>query len=107
MEKLSQKLQPLFWSKDIKQLDLKKDEVYIIHQILSYGRFSHLRWLFRTYPKGTIREVFINHPKKIYQQAVFYFVKNFILGLKNKKLDEKKYLKTALRDIQRKSKEGL
>ena len=93
------KLQPILWSKDIKSLDLKKDRVYIVHQILSYGNLSHIRWLFNIYPKKEVRRVFINYPKKVYQPAVFYFVKNFILGLKNKKLDEKKYVKASLRDF--------
>jgi beta-lactamase regulating signal transducer with metallopeptidase domain len=75
-------------------LDKKQDKVYIIHQILSYGDLKNLRKLFRVYSRREIREIFIRYPKKIYQPAVFYFIKNFILGLKNKRLKEKNYVKT-------------
>lgn len=99
MPKIFPKLQPILWSKDIKKLDLEKDRIYIIHQILSFGNLGHIRWLFKVYPKRVVKNVFIKFPKKIYQPSVFYFVKNFILGLKNKKLYGKKYIKTPLRDI--------
>ena len=100
MPKISLKLQPILWSKDIERLSLEKDKVYIIHQILSCGNLSHIKWLFKIYPKNTVRQVFINYPKKIYEPSVFYFVKNFILGLKKQKLDEKKYFKSPLRDTE-------
>jgi hypothetical protein len=86
MAKILSKLQPILWSKDIKELDLTKDRIYITHQVLSCGTLSHIRWLFRVYSKKTIRMIFLNHHKKIYQPPVFYFIKNFILDLKKEKL---------------------
>lgn len=94
MKKLPSSFQPFLWSKSLKSLDKKQDKVYIIHQILSYGDLKNLRKLFRVYSRREIREIFIRYPKKIYQPAVFYFIKNFILGLKNKRLKEKNYVKT-------------
>jgi hypothetical protein len=99
MAKISSKLQPILWSKNVKKLDLEKDKIYIIHQILSYGNLNQIKWLFRVYSKKEIRKIFVTFPKKIYHPAIFYFVKNFVLNLKNEKLDEKKYLKTSLRNI--------
>lgn len=95
MNKISS--QGIFWSKDIRKLDLRKDRVYIIHQVLSFGNLSQIRWLFEVYNLREIREVFLKHPKKLYTPPIFYFVKNFILGLKKKKLAKEKYVKTSLR----------
>jgi len=94
MKKIPLKYQPLLWSKNIEKLDLKQDKIYIIHQILSYGDLKELKWLFRIYDKKEIEEVFIKFPKKIYQSAVFYFIKNFVLGVKTKRLREKNYVKS-------------
>lgn len=47
--KLPASLQSILWSADIKQLDLTKDKIYIINQILSYGGLKELRWLFSNY----------------------------------------------------------
>ncbi len=99
MNKIFAKFKPILWSKDIKKIDLKKDKVYIIHQILSYGTLNHIRDIFEIYSKEEVKKVFEKFPKKIYEPAVFYFVKNFILGLKNRKINEKKYFKISLRDI--------
>ena len=94
MKKIPSTLQPFLWSKSVNKLDREKDKIYIIHQILSYGNLRELRQLFRIYSRNEARETFIKFPKKIYQPSVFYFVKNFILDLKNKKLKEEDYVKT-------------
>jgi len=87
-------LQGILWSKNIKNLNLEKDKVYIIHQILSFGNLKQIKWLFKVYKLKEIQEVFLRHPKRIYTAAVFYFVKNFILDLKKKKLSPQNYVKT-------------
>ena len=94
MKKIPSTLQPFLWSKNVKKLDRETDKIYIIHQILSYGDLKELRQLFRIYGRKEIKETFVRFPKKIYQTSVFYFVKNFILGLKNKRLKERDYVKT-------------
>lgn len=95
-KKVLSSLQGILWSKNIKKLDLEKDKVYIIHQVLSYGNLRQIKWLFKLYPSKEIEEVFLKHPKKVYSAPVFYFVKNFILELKEKKLPEKRYVKAVL-----------
>ena len=87
--------QGIFWSKDIKNLDLEKDKIYIIHQVLSYGNLNQIKWLFKNYSLKEIQEAFIKYPKKTYTSSVFYFIKNFILGLQKKRLSEEKYVKTS------------
>lgn len=72
--------QGVLWSSNIKGLDLEKDKVYIIHQILAHGGLEHYRWLFTTYKKKEIIHIFTNHPLKIYSDAIFEFVSKFILG---------------------------
>lgn len=94
MKKIPPKFQALLWSKNVEKLDLEQDKIYIIHQILSYGDLKELQWLFRIYDRKEIEEVFIRFPKKIYQSAVFYFVKNFVLDVKNKRLREENYVKS-------------
>ena len=89
---IPKKLQPILWSTDVNLLDKERDKGYIIHQVLIYGTFEELQWLFLTYSKKEIIDVFINNPQKIYPRIIFYFIKNFILQLKDKKLPEEKYV---------------
>ena len=94
--KINNLLQGILWSKDIKNLDLEKDKIYVIHQILSYGSLKQIKWLFKNYNLKEVQGVFIKYPKKTYTPSVFYFIKNFILGLQKKRLSEEKYVKTSL-----------
>jgi len=90
-------LQGIFWSKKISNLNFTRDKNYIIHQVLMYGSFKDISWLFKTYPMIVIKKEFTKNPVKIYSKPVFNFVKKFILGLEAKKLEEKDYVKTLLR----------
>lgn len=86
--------QGLLWSKDIKNIDLEKDKMYIIHQVLSFGNLKQIKKLFEIYSQKEIVDVFVNCPQRIYTPAVFNFVKNFILNLKIENLVVEKYVKT-------------
>lgn len=99
MNSIPKTLQAVLWSVDIAHLNLEKDKIYIIHQILSYGRMEDIKWVFKTYPKEEIVEVFINHPYKDYTESRFYFAKNYLLSLKDMSLNEKHYVKNIPRDI--------
>lgn len=90
--KIPKSLQSILWSTDINLLDLEKHRGYIIHQLLLYGTFEDIKWLFKTYSKKEIIATFLTHPSKNYPREVFYFVKNYVLSLKNKKIDEDKYV---------------
>src|SRR3989339_540614 len=87
--------QGILWSKDIKNIDLEGDKIYIIHQVLSYGKINQIKYLFKIYKPREIIDVFVNHPKRIYSPAVFNFIKNFILNFKEKDLSANKYVKTS------------
>lgn len=87
-------MQTLFWSADVKSLDLRKDKDIIVHRILSYGSLRDLKWLFRHYPKSTVKGVFLSRPKKYYTMAALNFVDKYLLCT-GKKLNKKKYVKVV------------
>lgn len=94
-------LQAILWSKDIANIDLNGDKNYIIHQVLAYGAWEHIKWLFRTYPLYEIRRVFERIPQKDYSEKSFNFAKNILLEIPEN-LDKKDYVKTFPRVIGRK-----
>lgn len=98
-KKVPKKLQGILWSIDVGHLDLNKDKDYIIHQIFSYGRMEEILWVFKLYPLKTIKKVFTTTPFKDYRAARFYFVKDYLLNLKDKKLNLKHYVKNIPRDL--------
>ena len=65
-------------------MDLERDRTYIIHQILKYGTFADIQWLFKTYSKKDVSQVFINKPSKSYPKPLFYTIETLI-KLANKK----------------------
>lgn len=89
-------LQPVLWSVRVEDLDFKKDKVYIIHQILSFGNLKELRWLFNNYSIKELRDVFLKHPLRVYRPQSFNFVKEVFLKIRNKKLNIKRYVPTTL-----------
>src|SRR5690242_14785677 len=99
MQSVPQFLQPILWSADVNHLDLQKDKVYIIHQILAYGSLEEWQWLYKAYSKKVITDVFVKYPYKDYRDARFVFVKNFLLHLEKKNLDERHYVKNIPRDL--------
>jgi len=86
------KLQPILWSTDVNLLDKEKNKGYIINQVLIYGTLDEIKWLFDTYSKREVVRIFLTKPSKQYPKIVYYFVKNFILCLKEKILDEQDYV---------------
>lgn len=98
-KKIPQSLQGILWSVKVEDLDPEKDKIYIINQILSYGTLSMIKWLFKTYSKKTILEVFLKHPIKDYRHSRFHFVKNFLLGLGKINLNPNSYVKNLPRNL--------
>jgi len=99
MAQIPKHLQGILWSADIEKLDLIRDKQYIIHQILCYGRWEHLRWLFSIYPKSEIVSVFLDNPYKDYSFPRLNFVKNHLLNLKDHHVNEYHYVKNIPRDL--------
>ena len=73
----------LFWSYDIESLDLKKDKDYIITQVLNYGTWEDLKWLFKIYSEKEIKEVVKNPRRGVWFRKVLNFwTKIFNIKLK-------------------------
>ncbi|MBL7078068.1 hypothetical protein ISS42_00185 [Candidatus Shapirobacteria bacterium] len=87
----------VFWSAKIENLDLKKDEVYIINQALAYGTLPIIKWLFKAYSERTIKKVFINQPIKDYTHPRFNFLANYLLSVKDN-LDPHDYVRNLPRN---------
>lgn len=85
-------LQPFLWSTNVKLLDIDRDKSYIIHQILLYGTFRELRWLLSAYSKQEIINTFIQKPIKMYPKDMYFFVKDYLLGLERTRLNEDDYV---------------
>lgn len=91
-------IQGVLWSKDIDLLDLENDKRYIIHQVLAYGTWEHIIWLFKAYPPHEIKKVFSEKPEKDYSEKSFNFAKNILLEI-TQEIDKSKYVKTYPRII--------
>ena len=73
-------LQPFLWSVNIADLDVDKDRIYIINQLLAFGDMRALAWLFQHYSLQELKIVFSRHGLKIYRKSGFFFVKDILLG---------------------------
>ncbi len=51
-------LKPYFWSYNFDNLTIEKHPRSIVQALLHYGNQEATEWLFSTYPKNTIRDVF-------------------------------------------------
>jgi len=91
MKKIPDSFQNVFWSVKLEDLDLEKDKIYIINQVLAFGGIEELRWLFKTYPTKAIKEVFLSHPIKTYRAPTFNFVKETLLEIEER-LPEERYV---------------
>ena len=100
-------LQGILWSTDVDRLDLEKDKHYIIHQVLIYGDLSELSWLFDTYSKEEVVRVFLSGPAKLYPKEVYHFVKNYLLGLRNRDLDEQDYVTSFIGPVRQRTADRL
>jgi len=90
-------LQGVLWSRKIENLSLKRDQRYIIHQILVYGSFADWSWMFKVYGAQQVKEIFLKQPLKIYPPAVFNFVKKILFGLPVNVAPSHRYDQTAIR----------
>lgn len=93
------RLQAVLWSVKTKNLDLYRDEGYIVNQVLSLGSLENLKWLFKTYGKNRIKKVFLTKPQKVYQPENLNFVRRFLLGLNSQNAPDYKYDQTIPRRI--------
>lgn len=97
INKIPKNFQGLLWSRSIEKLDIEKNKIYIIHQLLAYGTINEYLWLFKTYGLNKVREIFTAYPQKdYYSDDYFGFIKLKIL-LIQEDLDKQRYVKKYLR----------
>lgn len=90
--KILPKMKWLFWSYDIESLDLRRDKRYIITQVLNYGAWEDLKWLFKVYSEKEIKKVIENPGRGLWFEKVL----NFWLIIFNIKLKKDIYQKAIL-----------
>jgi hypothetical protein len=73
--KIPKKMQWLFWSCNVNDLDLEKDKNYIISQVLNYGTWEDLKWLFKIYSEKEIKNAVKNPGRGIWFKDVLNFWK--------------------------------
>lgn len=72
-KKIPQFIAPCLWSYDISQLDLKEDEEIIITQVLNYGIWRDLKWLYSVYGEQDVRKVVSNPRRGLWFPKVLNF----------------------------------
>lgn len=92
MKKIPDNLQSILWSVPLGKLDFAKHQSYIIHQVLMFGNFDQIRWLFKTYPKSQVVDTFLRQPQKIYTKEALNYISKFILDLSGVRLPVDKYV---------------
>lgn len=60
--------QALFWDVDPKTINPQKHAQYIIERILDFGDDREVRWVFRTYSTGLIKET-INKSRELHAKS--------------------------------------
>ena len=94
---IPKRLKGILWSRKIESLSLKRDQEYIIHQVLIYGTLADWKWLVKTYGFNKVKAVFVRKPLKIYPPMVFNFVKKVLFGIPDNLISSAKYDQTSLR----------
>lgn len=89
--KIPKSMEWLYWSYDPKSLNLDADREYIVTQVLNYGEWENVQWLFRVYSREEIIEVIRNPQRGSWFQNVLNYWQT-ICGIKIRK-------DTAAKDI--------
>ena len=94
---IPQSLQGVLWSKRVRNLDLEKDEQYVINQILAYGGLEDIKWAKEHYGWEKLKLVFVEKPLKVYLPRTFHFVKKILFDLSDNVTPREKYDQTLPR----------
>jgi len=62
-----------FWSYDLSSIDIAKEKHLIIQQILNYGNWQAIKWLFKVYANRDIKEVLKSPHRGIWWKRVLNF----------------------------------
>ena len=61
--KIPEFVAPCLWSYDIRQMDLQEDKKLIITQVLNYGVWKDVKWLYSVYNEEDIKGV-VSNPRR-------------------------------------------
>ena len=86
-------LSSVLWSYNLEKLDLEKHKRLIITQVLNYGTWEEVKWLFSVYGEGEIRETLLNPIRGSWWPKVL----NFWLTLLEIEIPEKVYKRAVIR----------
>ncbi len=54
-KKIPERLKPIFWFYNFDSLNLEKDKVHIVKQVINYGDLKDWEWLFDTYGEKEVK----------------------------------------------------
>jgi len=83
MEKLPLFLKKYFWEVEFKDLNLRKNRIYIIKRILEYGDEKSIVWLWKRVGKSEIENVLVNYRGFSRKSANYWAL---MLGIPRKKV---------------------
>ena len=72
-KRLPKFLQSVLWSYDLNKMDLKEDGNIIIRQVLNYGDWKDLKWLYSVYSEDEIKEVVVHPGRGLWFERVLNF----------------------------------
>ena len=73
MNRIPKELKSVLWSYDLSKMDIEKSKKLIIQQVLNYGDWDDLKWLYRAYSKEDIAGVVKNPRRGIWFENVLNF----------------------------------
>ncbi len=84
-------IQPFLWFSDLKKIDLEKDKVRIILNLLNFGSKKATDWLFSYYLKSDIKRVLINYGAKGELSAKSLNYWGLVLNVKSEQLIKSRF----------------
>ena len=83
MKKLPLVLKKYFWDVEFEKIGLKKHKIYILKRILEYGDEEAVRWMWKNFKKGDLKNALSNFRGYSLKTANFWAL---ILGMPRKEV---------------------
>ena len=72
-KKIPKFVAPCLWSYNINHMDLQEDKQLIIMQVLNYGTWRNIKWLYSVYTEDDIKKVVTNPGRGLWFPKVLNF----------------------------------
>lgn len=66
-------IKPFFWSYNTQKMDPKKSKKRIIINLLNFGTKKSTDWMFKTYKKSEILDIFLHNKKELDKKSKNYW----------------------------------